>query len=103
MKILMALIATVVLSVHTGVQAADTDAQQAIDAAKAAHKKADSLQGGWVSTDKLIKKAEEASAKGDGDKALKLAKKAQKEAELAHAQAEYELKNWAPPPYLMPK
>ena len=103
MKILVAIIATVVLSVHTGVQAGDSDVQQAIDAAKAAHKKADSLKGAWVTTDKLIKTAEEASAKGDKDKALKLANTALKEAELAYAQAEYEFKNWSPPPYLIPK
>lgn len=103
MKILLAIIATVALSVHTGVQAGDTDVQQAIDAAKAAHKKADSLQGAWVTTDKLIKKSEEANAKGDKDKALELANKALKEAELAYAQADYELKNWSPPPYLIPK
>jgi ribosomal protein S20 len=103
MKILVAIIATVVLSIHTGVQAGDADVQQAIDAAKAAHKKADSLQGAWVTTDKLIKKSEEANAKGDKDKALKLANKALKEAELAYTQAEYELKNWSPPPYLIPK
>lgn len=103
MKNLLAIIAIAVLSVHPGVQAADTEVQQAIDAAKAAHKKADSLQGAWVTTETLIEQAEDANAKGDRDNALKLAKKARKEAELAYAQAEYELKNWSPPPYLMPK
>jgi len=56
-----------------------------------------------VTTDKLIEKSEEANAKGDKDKALELANKALKEAELAYAQADHELKNWSPPPYLIPK
>jgi len=74
--------------------------QQAIDAAKAAHKKAKSVEGGWVSTSKLIKKAEAAAAKGDKAKAMQLADKAQKEAELSYKQAMYEKDNWAPPPYI---
>ncbi|TNG01486.1 MAG: SoxXA-binding protein [Gammaproteobacteria bacterium] len=81
--------------------AADVD--KAIAAAKAADKKANSLQGSWVSTGKLIKKAEKAKAAGKNDEALKLAKKAQKEAELAYKQAEYESKHWSPPPYAIPK
>jgi pyruvoyl-dependent arginine decarboxylase (PvlArgDC) len=103
MKTLLAIIAVVSLSVHTGLAAGDTDVQEAIAAAKAAQKKADSLQGGWVTTDDLIKQAEEASAEGQKDTALKLARKAQKEAELAYAQAEHERKHWSPPPYLLPK
>ena len=75
---------------------------QAIEIAKAANKKADSLQGAWVTTEKLIKQAEAAAMKGENDKALELAKKAQREAELAYAQAEHERKHWSPPPYLTP-
>ena len=77
--------------------------EQAIAEAKAAQKKADSIKGGWVTTDKLIKKAEGALKKGDKEGALKHAKKAKHEAELAYAQADYERKNWSPPPYALPK
>ena len=103
MKNLVTILAVVILSVHTGTEAGETDVQQAIAAAKAAQKKADALQGAWVSTDKLIAQAEKASAAGDGGTALELAKKAQKEAELAYVQADYERKHWSPPPYLLPK
>ncbi|MEN8108946.1 MAG: hypothetical protein ABFS22_13200 [Pseudomonadota bacterium] len=103
MKTLVAIIAIMVLSVHAGIQAGETDVQQAIAAAKAAQKKADSLQGAWVTTDKLIEQAEKASAEGEKEKGLKLAKKARKEAELAYAQADHERKHWSPPSYLLPK
>lgn len=72
---------------------------KAIQDAKAAIKKADSVQGAWISTSKLIKKAEAAAAKGDKANALKLADKAKKEAEVGYSQAVYERKNWSPPPY----
>ena len=103
MKTLMAMLVVMVLSVPIATEAGDTDVQQAIAAAKAAQKKADSLKGGWVTTDKLIKQAEKASAEGQKETALKLAKKAQKEAELAYAQADHERRHWSPPPYLSPK
>ena len=103
MKTLVAIIAIVVLSVHVSVQAGETNVQQVIAAAKATQKKAGSLQGAWVTTDKLIEQAEKASAEGEKEKALKLAIKAQREAELAYAQADHERKNWSPPPYLLPK
>lgn len=103
MKNLVAIAAILALSVHAGVQAGETDVQQAIAAAKAAQEKADSLQGAWVTTDKLIEQAEKANADGDKEKALKLAQNAQKEAELAYAQADHERKHWSPPPYLLPK
>ena len=83
------------------VQSAEsTQVEQAIADARTAQKKADSLQGGWTTTDKLIKQAEAAASKGDKDKALELAKKAQREAELAYAQAKEERDHWSPPPYL---
>lgn len=103
MKTLLAIFTMVFLSVSTVVQAGETDAQQAIAAAKAEQKKADALQGAWVTTDELIKQAEKASGEGKHDKAIKLAKQAQKEAELAYAQADHERKHWSPPPYLLPK
>ncbi len=99
----VAVIAILALSVHAGVAAGETDVQQAIAAAKAAQQKADSLQGAWVTTDKLIEQAETASAEGKKEEALKLAGKAQREAELAYAQADHERKHWSPPPYLLPK
>lgn len=79
--------------------AGDT-ARKAIEAAKTAQEKADSLQGGWITTDELISKAEAALAEGDEQKALTLAKRAKREAELAYVQAERERKHWSPPPYL---
>lgn len=103
MKILVAIAAILALSVHAKVTAGETDVQQTIAAAKAAQEKADSLQGAWVTTDKLIVQAEKANADGEREKALQLAQKAQKEAELAYAQADYERKHWSPPPYLLPK
>ncbi len=81
-----------------GLQAGE-DAGKALKAAVAAQKKADGLEGGWRSTDKLIKKAKKALAKGDKATAMKLANKAKVEAELAYKQAEHERKHWSPPPY----
>ncbi len=78
------------------------DADQSIAAAEAAQKKADALQGGWTTTDKLIEQAMQAAAKGDTKKALELSNKAEQEAKHALAQAEYEREHWSPPPYLLP-
>jgi uncharacterized Zn finger protein (UPF0148 family) len=103
MKNLLAIIAILALSVHASVQAGEADVQRTIAAAKAAQEKADSLQGAWVTTDQLIEQAEKANADGDKEKALQLAQKAQKEAELAYAQADHERMHWSPPPYLLPK
>ncbi|MEN8132701.1 MAG: SoxXA-binding protein [Pseudomonadota bacterium] len=104
MNIKIALFATIALLGCTTIQATGTnDVSQAITAAKAAQKKADALEGAWTTTDTLIKKAEQAAAKGDNKKALQLAKKAEHEAKLAQAQAEHEQKHWTPPPYLLPK
>lgn len=67
---------------------------------KVLYKKADKLQGAWVTTGKLIKKAEAALKKGDKSNALKLAKTARLEAKLSVAQAEDQVKHWAEPPYI---
>lgn len=91
---------TMSIGVHASSEA---EAQKAIAAAKAAQIKADALQGGWVTTDKLIKKAEKALTKGDSKKALMLARKAAREAEMARTQAAHEQKNWSLPPYARPK
>lgn len=89
------------LGLAFGVQAGTNgEVKQAIQEAKAAYQKADSVHGGWTSTPKLIKKAEAAANEGDKAKALKLAEKAKKEAELGYKQAVHEKENWSPPPYL---
>lgn len=59
------------------------EVSQAIDAAKAAVATAKSLDWIWRDTEKFLKQAEAAAAKGENDKALKLAKKAKSQAELA--------------------
>lgn len=56
---------------------------QAINSAKAAIAQAKSLDWIWRDTEKFLKKAEAAAAKGENDEALKLANKAKSQAELA--------------------
>lgn len=63
-------------------------------------KNADKLQGAWITTGKLIKKAEAALKKGDKAKSLKLAKKARLESKMSLEQAEEQAKNWAEPAYI---
>ena len=100
MKIKRLLTAVLWFGMALGVHAGETGgAAQAILEAKAANAKADSIQGAWVTTSGLIKKAEAAAAKGDEAAAIEYAAKAKKEAELAYAQAAYEQENWSPPPY----
>lgn len=101
MKKMRLLVAGLCLGLTLGAQAgANGEVKTAIQEAQAAYKKADSVQGGWSSTPKLIKKAEAAAAKGDKEKALKLAAAAKKEADLGYKQAVHEKEHWAPPPYL---
>ena len=59
------------------------DAEAAIAAAKAANARAAAENYEWRDTGKLIKEAEKALKDGDSDKAIKLANKARKQAELA--------------------
>lgn len=66
---------------------AATDPSAAIDAAKAAKKKASSVDGEWRDVSKLIKQAEKALKEGDSDAAIKLAAKAQQQGELGYEQA----------------
>ncbi len=68
--------------------------------AKELYKKADKMQGAWITTGKLIKKSEEALKKGQNDKALKLAEKARIESKLSIALAEDQMNNWSEPPYI---
>ncbi len=67
---------------------------------KALYKKADKLQGAWLTTGKLIKKAEVALKNGNKSKALKLAKKAKADAKMSIVQAREQAKNWAEPSYI---
>jgi len=61
-------------------------ADQAIAAAKVAIAKAKANDWIWRDTEKFLKQAEEAAAKGDSDAAIKLANKARNQAELAENQ-----------------
>jgi nucleoid-associated protein YgaU len=65
-------------------------AETAIAEAEAAIKKAKSLDWIWRDTEKDLKKAKEALAKGDEEKAIKLANTARDQAELAVKQYYYE-------------
>jgi len=67
---------------------------QAIAAAKAAIKAAKGAGGLWRDTEKFLKKAEKAAKAGDDKTALKLAKKAQRQAELGKLQAEDEMRKY---------
>ena len=71
-----------------------------LEETKALYKKADKLQGAWLTTGKLIKKAEAALKKGNKSKALKLAKKAKAEAKMSIAQVEEQATKWAEPSYI---
>lgn len=63
-------------------------AEAAIAAAESARKKAASIDGEWRDTGKMIKKAQAALKKGDSAKAIKLAKKAEKQGKLGYEQAQ---------------
>jgi hypothetical protein len=65
-------------------------ASQAITAAVTTNNKAKAVGYEWRDTGKLIKKAKKAAKKGDNETAIKLAKKAETQAELAIKQAAYE-------------
>jgi len=63
------------------------DANMAIQAAMKANGKAKKMYVEWRDTGKILKKARKAKGKGDFDKAVKLAGKAEREAINAVAQA----------------
>ncbi len=69
-------------------------AAKAIEEARAAVKKAASVNGLWRDTEDLIKQAEAAVAQGNEETAVKLANKAKKQAELGYQQAMDEQQNW---------
>jgi len=62
-------------------------AEQAIADAKSANAQAKKMGAEWRDTGKMIKKAEKALADGDDQKAIKIANKAQRQAENAMKQA----------------
>ena len=63
-------------------------AKDAIADAHATTKKVAKVGYEWRDTGKMIKKAEEAAAKGDNDAAVKLARKAEEQSKDAYAQYE---------------
>ncbi len=73
--------------------AASPEATAAIAAADAAIKKAKANNWIWRDTEKFAKQAKEAADKGDNAAAVKLANKAQAQAEDAVKQYEYEMAN----------
>ncbi len=63
------------------------DANMALKSAMSANAKAKKMYVEWRDTGKLLKKARKAKGKGEYDKAVKLAKKAERQARNAVAQA----------------
>ncbi|MEJ2392410.1 MAG: LysM peptidoglycan-binding domain-containing protein [Gammaproteobacteria bacterium] len=88
-------LATLVLGVAVGCSSTSQEtacspqqAKDAIAAAKAANKRAKSVDNEWRDTAKIIAQAEKAQADGKCEEAVKLANKARNQAENAVAQAE---------------
>ena len=76
-------------------EAADSiSAEQAIANAKAANAEAKAANYEWRDTGKIIKQAEAKLAEGDEEAAIKLANKAEKQAQVAVAQADVENKKF---------
>ncbi|MEJ1335420.1 MAG: SoxXA-binding protein [Candidatus Sedimenticola sp. (ex Thyasira tokunagai)] len=101
----MLLLAALIAGTSSQLYAAGPTAAQAADAitvAKAALKKAASVQSQWRDSGKLVKKAEAAVKKGDYAKAIKLAARATDEGDMAYRQG-YEQRELYIPPYLMSK
>ena len=68
--------------------ASAAEAKDAIADAHATTKKVAKVGYQWRDTGKMIKKAEEAAAKGDNDAAVKLAREAEEQSKDAYAQYE---------------
>ena len=76
-------------------QAADEAGYKAAcEAAEAARKAAAEVLYEWTTTAPLIKKADEAAADGNHDKAVKLCDEARQQGDLAVAQARREAEDW---------
>lgn len=88
------------LLMATSLAAYANDVDKAIAEAQAAYDKSEAVEGAWVNTGKLLKQARQAAAKGDKGKAMKLAAKAKREADMSYAQAMDQRKHWSVPPYL---
>ncbi len=65
--------------------------EEVVTQAKKEMKVAKSMDALWRDTGKFLKKADKAKKAGDDDKAMKLAKKALKQAQLAQAQGMAEM------------
>jgi hypothetical protein len=74
--------------------------KQTIEEAQAIFDKAVAEQGGWVSTKKLLKSAQLSAAKGAKEKAMALAEKAKREAQLSYQQALNQKQKWSEPSYI---
>ena len=86
-RLMISLTTSLILLSGTPVMAADqASAQSALQAAEAAAKKTDSIHYLWTTTDKLLKDAQKSMQAGDYDKAEKMAKEAQIQAEIAYKQ-----------------
>ena len=79
--ILFVITVSFAISVHAG------EAEDAIEAAKMAQKKASKVGGEWRDTGKMIKKAEKLLAEGKPKEAIKQARMAEKQGELGYIQA----------------
>lgn len=84
LKLLLASLAALTLTLGTA--AANSDATAAINAAKDAAKKANSVGAQWRDTGKMIKKAEALAAEGKTEKAIKQAKIAEMQGNVAYTQ-----------------
>lgn len=70
--------------------------EQAYQAAEAAYNKAKNTNNLWVNTEEDLEKSKEAAGKGDFSQAIKLAKRAKFESDLAYEQYESQkdIKPW---------
>jgi hypothetical protein len=91
----------VLIGMNSPVWAVDEQqVRKVIEEAQQEFDKAVALQGGWKDTAKLLKDAQLSVTKGDLKKAMDLADRAKREAELSYAEAENQNKNWSEPDYL---
>ena len=76
------------------------DAAAVLKEAESLLKEAVALQGGWTSTQDLIKDAQKQLAGGNKAKALPLAQQARAEAKLSLERAKVLKENWSVPKYI---
>ncbi len=86
-KALPAALLSLTLGAFAGVAHAGGTAAEAIEAAKGAQTKANSIGGEWRDTGKMIKKAEALLAEGKAEEAKKMAEKALQQGILGYEQA----------------